>query len=118
MTCDEFVYTTLTRVCPGTYIAYDQGHAPALPWFAYSPRRGGEVFADDENYSRLPRYRVELLFKEMDKDLIARFEEALSQLGTWSLYLSDYLETERCLYHDYRLSLNLGKLREREASNG
>lgn len=106
MTCDELLYQTLIEVCPGTYLSYPTNGAPPLPWFAYSHQRDEEVFADNTNYVKLPRYRVELLFKEMDTELIESFEAALSSLGTWALRAADYLDTEGCLYHDYRLFLN------------
>lgn len=115
MTPNEFLHKTLTTVCSGTYLAYRPGKAPPLPWFVYSRRSGEEFFADDENYARMPRYRVELLFKENDPALIERFEEALSRLGTWRLSNATYLESEGCFMHDYRLSMSLGKLRESEA---
>lgn len=118
MTANEFLYKTLTRVCPGTYAAYTPGKTPPLPWFVYQRRRGGEFFADDTNYGLLPRYRVQLLFKENDPSLIDRFEEALSEAGTWALYNAEYLNSEGCLLHDYRLSLDISKLRETEPYYG
>lgn len=114
MTPDGFLYQTLKGVCPGTYAAYRPGKAPSLPWFCFTRRHGEEVFADSTNYSRLPRYRVELLFKDKDPSLVESFEEALSRLGTWSLYDSDYVDSEACMLHDYRLSLSLSKMRESE----
>lgn len=115
MTPSAILYKTLTKVVPGTYLAYVPGNAPPLPWFAYSRRNGEEFFADDTNYSRLPRYRVELLFKENDPELVESFESALSELGTWRLSSADYLESENCYMHDYRLSMTK---RESEADNG
>lgn len=112
MHSDVVLAQTLTKVCPGTYLAYQPKKAPPLPWFAYSRQHGEESFADNENYARIPRYRVELLFEENDPELIERFEAALSELGTWTLYLSDYLESERCLMHDYRLAINPSKIRK------
>lgn len=118
MTPNAFLYETLSKVCKGTYVAYKPGKAPPLPWFVYTRRNGEEFFADDSNYARIPRYRVELLFEENDPVLVSRFEEALTEVGTWKLYSADYLDSEGCLIHDYRLSMSLGKLRESEAGNG
>ena len=118
MTANELIYKTLTSVCPGAYAAYALGKAPALPWFVYDRRRGGEFFADDTNYALMPRYRVQLLFKENDPGLIERFEAALSKVGTWSLYNAEYLDSEGCLFHDYRLSFDISKLRETEPYYG
>lgn len=105
MTSDERLFTELTRVCPGTYVAWPIGKAPALPWFTYKRQNGGEVFAGNANYGLLPRYRVELLFKEKDPVLVRDFEEALTRLGTWKLYDADYMDGENCIEHDYRLTL-------------
>lgn len=118
MTPNAFLFKTLSEVCKGTYVAYQRGKAPPLPWFSYKPDNGEEVYADNENYSRIPRYRVELLFKENDPDLIRAFETALSRVGTWKRYDGDYVDSEDCLMHDYRLTMNLTKLRESEANNG
>lgn len=116
MTPKSFLYKTLNKVCHGAYVAYAPGskNRPSLPFYVYSPDEGEEVFADSENYSRLPRFRVELFFKENDPELIDDFEAALSELGTWRLRRADWLDTESCLWHDYRLSLSLGKMRESE----
>ena len=118
MTYEAWLYSRLTEVCPGTYLGYRKGTAPPLPWFAYSRRRGEEFYADNSNYARLPRYRVEFLFKENDPKLVREFEAALSSIGTWSLYESDRIDAEGCLYHDYRLSLDISKFRESEANHG
>ena len=111
MKSDVTLAKTLTRVCQGTYVAYEPKKAPPLPWFVYSHERGEEFFADNSNYSRLPRYRVELFFKENDPDLIERFESALDELGTWRIYDSDYVNSERCLMHDYRLAFHPNRIK-------
>ena len=118
MTPNAFVYRTLSGVCPGAYVAYPVGDTPGLPFFVYKRVNGGEVYADDGNYALIPRYRVELLIKENDPLLVERFEDALSELGTWRLYDADWLDSEGCIDHDYRLSINLAKLRETEARDG
>lgn len=116
MTPRAFLHKTLSEVCPGAYLAYAPGNRkkPPLPFYVYSPRHGEEFFADDENYAMLPRFRVELFFKENDPEFAERFEEALSRCGTWSRYDADWINSESCLYHDYRISVNLGKMRESE----
>ena len=102
---NKAIYAALSVVCPGTYVAWPIGGAPPLPWFTYKREHDGEVFADNRNYGLMPRYRVELLFKENDPSLIDDFEAALSSISTWKLYESDMLDSENCLYHDYRLTL-------------
>lgn len=118
MTSNEFLHKTLSEVVPGTYAAYDVGKAPPLPWFVYLPRNGDYFHADNENYSRLPRYGVELYFKENDPKLIEDFESALSRIGTWVRYSAEYVDAEHCLMHSYRVSVNLSKLRESESQDG
>jgi len=121
MTPEKFLARTLSAVCPGAYLAHKPGKAPPLPWFVYKRASGEEYYADNTNYARLPRFRVQLLFEENDTDLVEAFEAALSELGTWRLYDADYLDSEACLFHDYRLSLGLDNLKEaneREASDG
>ncbi len=105
MTSNARVFSTLLDVVKGTYLGYPVGKAPPLPWFIYERERGGEAFADNSNYGLLPRYRVELYFEENDPDLIDRFEEKLSELGTYRLYDADLIDTEGCYRHDYRLTL-------------
>lgn len=118
MTYEEALFKALTKVCPGTYRAWRPGKAPPLPWFAYSLMRSDQFHADNTNYFRLPRYRVELLFEESDPKLVADFEQALSGIGTWSRYEAEYLDSEGCFMHDYRLSASPGLLRETESGNG
>jgi len=58
---DKTVYSTLKSVgIPGTMFAWSLGGAPPLPWFVYYQARGGETFADNSNYHKLPRYRAAL----------------------------------------------------------
>jgi len=109
LTPGKRLFSKLSEVVPGTYLAYRPNEVPPLPWFVYSRRNGEEFFADDTNYARLPRYRVELYFRENDPELVESFEAALSELGTWRLYSADYIDSESCLMHDYRLSLNPNK---------
>ncbi len=105
MTPNARVFSTLLDVIPGTYVAYPLGKAPPLPWFTYERTRGGEAYADNSNYGLLPRYQVELYFEENDPDLIERFERKLSELGTYRLYDPEYIDTEGCYRHTYRLTL-------------
>ena len=112
MEYDEVVFSRLSKVCKGAYQEFQKGKAPPLPWFVYTHRNGEEFHADNENYLSLPRYRVELYFKEVDKDLIRRFEAALSDLGTWRRYSDGYIESERCHMHDYNLAASPTKLEE------
>lgn len=110
MTSNELLFRVLSEVCDGTYVAYPERHP--LPFFVYKREHGGEVYADNYNYSLLPQYRVELLVKENDPELISKFESSLSRLGTWKLYDADWLDSENCIDHDYRLTLLPNRERE------
>ncbi len=105
MTSNERLFSRLLDVVPGTYLAWPVGKAPPLPWFTYEREYGGHAYADNTNYALMPRYQVDLYFAENDPDLIAMFEEAISDLGTYRLYNADYIDTEGCYRHDYRLTL-------------
>lgn len=105
MTPNEVVYQTVSGVgIPGTYAAYQEGSAPALPWFVYIRERGGEVYADDSNYATLPRYRVELYMAERDSDLIASVGEAIG--GRFGPYSTDesWILSEHVLMVSYEFT--------------
>lgn len=85
MTPNEAVYTTLSATgLKGAQSAWPIGAAPPLPWFVYYREDGGEVFADDSNYSKLPRFRAELWTSQNDETVRASFEAALSEIGPFS----------------------------------
>lgn len=80
MTPNETVFRTLSGVgIPGTYLAYQEGSVPPLPWFVYMREGGGEFHADDSNYAALPRYRVELYMAERDASLIDAMARAIGE---------------------------------------
>lgn len=104
MSPDKTVFKALLRSgLPGTKYAWQEGHAPPLPWFVYMRRRGGEVLADDSNYSELPRYRVELYQREDDPSVREALEEVLRSedcIGPYTTY-EDWIPTEQCLMTTY-----------------
>ena len=105
MTNDDFVFSTLLAVgIPGTRSAWQLGKAPPLPWFVYVRASGGEVFADNDNFDLLPRYRAELYIRENDPDLIASFEDAVRQLGPFR-HRESWLADENCQMHSYTFTL-------------
>jgi len=116
MTHDEFVYRTLSEVCPGTKDEWPVGDAPPLPWFTFTHRRGGEVYADDDVYAELQPYQIELLYKENDPDLVSRFKVALRKIGTYRFYDDGYLDSEKCMHAVFLITLQPDK--EREAQDG
>ena len=100
-TPDDDVYQTLLLSgIPGTRMAYPEGEAPPLPWFVYMRRKGGEVIADDRNWSKMYRFRAELYMREYDPELVERFEDAIGSIGP---YKADetWVPTERCLMVSY-----------------
>lgn len=89
---------------PGTYIAYQEGHAPPLPWFTYMERRGREFFASDTNYSKVQRFRAELYQRENDPQLRETFEAAVASIGPYTSYTT-WIPTEQCLMTSYDFSI-------------
>ena len=89
---------------PGAYVAFQEGHAPPLPWFTYMERRGGEVFANDTNYSKVQLFRAELYQRENDPELRRTFEEAVASIGPFKSYTT-WIPTEQCLMTSYDFSL-------------
>ena len=89
---------------PGTYVAYQEGKAPPLPWFTYMERRGGEVFASDTNYSKVQHFRAELYQRENDPELRESFEAAVASLGPYKSYTT-WIPTEQCLMTSYDFSV-------------
>lgn len=105
MTSDELVFSTLSEVgIPGARNAWQLGQAPPLPWFVYVRANGGEVFADNDNFDPLPRYRAELYIREYDSTLVAAFESAVRKLGTFR-HRESWLADENCEMHSYTFTL-------------
>lgn len=106
MTNDERVFSTLTKATglPGTKLAWPLGNAPNLPWFVYLLDKKGEVFADNDNYTIMPRYRAELYIRENDPELVALFESAVSTLGPYR-HRESWLDSENCQMHSYTFTL-------------
>lgn len=70
---------------PGARIAFtDRGRTKTFPFFTYTVS-GGESFADDATYARVPRHRAELHLAEYDEDTIDRFEEVVKSIGPYSI---------------------------------
>ena len=105
MTSDDIVYATLSEVgIPGTRSAWQLGEAPPLPWFVYVRANGGEVFADNDTFDPLPRYRAELYSRENDPDLVLAFEDAVRKLGAFR-HRESWLSEENCQMHSYTFTL-------------
>lgn len=101
MTPDKFVFSTLlSSGIPGTKVSWQEGHAPPLPWFTYQRKKKGEVFAEDGNYSALPRYEADLYIRENDTEVREAFEEAVASIGPYTAY-ETWIPTEQCLEVSY-----------------
>lgn len=106
MNADSHVFRVLSSSgLNGTKIAYQEGHAPPLPWFVYMHRRGKDLFACDTNYAKVQRYRAELYMRENDPEVRERFEQAVSQLGPYTSY-ETWIPTEQCLMVSYDFSFD------------
>ena len=89
------LYRLLTGLgIKGTHQAYPKGGAPAPPFFVYDLDSGGEVFADGSNWCETPRYRVQLLERQMDADLEQRLSNALRDEYGPVLVMEDWVESE------------------------
>lgn len=106
MTDNERVYRTLRDMTglPGTKDSWAYGHVPPLPWFVYTPQKKGEVFADNDHYLIVPRYKADLYTRENDPELVEAFAEAVRTLGPYRHY-SVWIESENCMMHSYTFSL-------------
>ena len=106
MTDDAFVFTTLRDATglPGTELAWPFGKAPSLPWFVYMHDRGGETFAENDNYHIMPRYRAELYIRENDPDLVKAFEDAVRSLGPFR-HRESWIDNENCQMHSFTFTL-------------
>lgn len=104
MTPDEEVYGILLGSgLRGTKNAWPIGGAPPLPWFVYKREKKGEFFADNENFARMWRYRVELYQAEPDDDVADALEQQLSQIGPYSSY-ETWIPGENCWETSYTLT--------------
>ena len=104
MNPDKEVFQALLKSgLRGTKRAWQEGHAPPLPWFVYMRRMGGEVMADDSNFAELPRYCVELYQREDDPSVREAIEGAMRSadgIGPYTAY-EDWIPTEQCLMTSY-----------------
>ena len=99
---DRLVYSACKAAgIPGAHQAYPEGKAPKPPFFVYELDSGGEVFADDENLCRFPRYRVELIERQADQMLESSLLIALKrEFGAVRLY-EDWSDSEHARIVSY-----------------
>ena len=106
MSKDSVVFERLSSTgIQGTRLAYQEGHAPPLPWFVYMQRRGKDLFACDTNYAKVQRYRAELYMRENDPEVRQMFEEAVASIGPYTSY-ETWIPTEQCLMVSYDFSFD------------
>lgn len=112
MNTDAIVFERLSASgIPGAKLAFQEGHAPPLPFFVYLERRGLEVFANNENFAKIQRYRAELYQRENDPDLRERFEAAVASIGPFKSY-EEWVPTEQCLMTTYDFSIDINRDKE------
>ena len=105
MTDDARVFSALKATgLKGTKFNWPVGKAPPLPWFIYFRNRGGEEFADNDNYFQFPRYVAELYVKENDPDLAEAFGRAVRTLGPFSRR-EEWLDSEGCMVYRFQFTL-------------
>lgn len=105
MTDDARVFTALKETgLKGTKSAWPLGNAPPLPWFTYQRTRGGDIYADNDNYIEFPHYAAELYIKENDPDLVRAFRRAVRTLGPCS-QREEWLDSEGCYVYRFQFTL-------------
>lgn len=96
MSNDTLVYNTLTDLAkvPGARMMWGP-RPPKPPYFVYEtwPR---SVYADDADHATVDRYKATLYMSRYDDELVTRFEDAISTLGTYIRH-SDAVEDGLCV---------------------
>lgn len=102
MNSDEKLYALLRSTgLDGAKQAYPDGGAPKPPFFIYSLDSGGEVFADNASFLRMPRYRVQLVERHADADVESRLLAALeSEYGAVTVH-EDWVQSEHARIVSY-----------------
>ena len=104
MTPDEYVFATLSESgLPGTKSGWPIGGAPPLPWFLYKRHKGGEVFADDRNWTRMRRYDIRLYQREVDDEVRDEFEEYVARIGPFASN-ETWIPSEDCWETSYSVT--------------
>lgn len=102
MTSMERLYTLLTSLgVPGAHQAYPKGESDPPPFFIYSVDSQGEFNADDAVHCELPRYRVQLVEKQMDAKLESRMKAALMEMYGPVRTVADWLQSEHARVVSY-----------------
>ena len=80
---------------PCTYLQWEEGDAPALPYvvFYYSVNRG--EYADDKNYIQISQLNIELYTKSKNVDLENQIIQKLEQYSIPFESSETYLEDEK-----------------------
>ena len=98
----ERLYKLMTSLgVPGAHQAYPKGGAPAPPFFIYTVDSQGEFNADDAVYAEMPRYRVQLVEKQMDAELESRMRSALMEEYGPVRTVADWLQSEHARIVSY-----------------
>jgi hypothetical protein len=80
---------------PCTYLQWEEGDAPALPYVAfYYPISRGE-YADDKNYMQISQLNIELYTKSKNVDLENQIIQTLEQYSIPFESSETYLEDEK-----------------------
>lgn len=112
----QAVYEALkTSGLPVTWDAWPVNHAPPLPWIAFAYRRDGEVYADNDNYAELTKFKAQLYYREYDPAIHQAFLDAISKIGPYRMYDDIYVESERCYMAEYDFTYHPNRT---EASDG
>lgn len=99
------LYSVLNEgmVIPGTYLKFDEEHAPGLPFFVYFSDGDESFYADDTNYAEMVRVFIELYTRDRDDLLEKRMESILRDNEITYTKEVDFVEDEDCYMITYKI---------------
>lgn len=103
MTFEELSDQLNTTGLPVTYRAWEEGHAPALPYICYICPDYDSLFADGGTYYTFAYVQVELYTKVKDPAAEAKVEAALKDFHWKKSQI--YIDTERCYKTTYEIEV-------------
>ncbi len=111
----EEIYKVLKSTgLKGTYMCWQEGQAPQLPWFTYRLSNPTSVNADNIVWTDIEQFRAEFYMKVIDLKLISKIKDIITDnFGTYS-YDEAYLPQEKCFVVSFTFTPNFRK----ETNNG
>lgn len=89
------VFSAVSSVVPCAHMAWPEGMAPELPWAVYMVDETDDLFADNDNWAHVPRWRVELYERVRDASVERELKAALRRIGPVAVY-ETWIDSEKC----------------------